>query len=169
MDGLDKRKLGRNIRQARCRLGLTQEQMAERIDMAPEVYGRMERGHLVPRLERFVALCRALGESPDRLIFPPDGSEELEALEDFQIGTEASIEALRMALAANLRDARQHVGWTQAEMAERSRVSVDEYGRIERGVMLPSLDAFVNICRVLGEMSDRLLGLPPPRPRRRRR
>ena len=169
MDGLDKRRLGRNIRQARCRLGLTQEQMAERIDMAPEVYGRMERGHLVPRLERFVALCRALGESPDRLIFPPEGSEEMELAEDLKIGTEASIEALRVALSANLRDARQRMGWTQAEMAERSRISVDEYGHIERGTMLPSLDAFVNICRVLGEMSDRLLGLPPPRPRRRHR
>jgi|GEM_PF-678014 len=169
MDGLDKRRLGRNIRQARCRLGLTQEQMAERIDMAPEVYGRMERGHLMPRLERFVALCRALGESPDRLIFPPEGSEEMELAEDLKIGTEASLEALRMALASNLREARKRVGWTQAEMAERSRISVDEYGHIERGTMLPSLEAFVNICRVLGEMSDRLLGLPPPRPRRRRR
>ena len=169
MDGLDKRKLGRNIRQARCRLGLTQEQMAERIDMAPEVYGRMERGHLVPRLERFVALCRALGESPDRLIFPPEGSDALEDTEALRVGTEASIAALRVALAANLRDARQRMGWTQAEMAERSRMSVDEYGHIERGTMLPSLEAFVDICRVLGEMSDRLLGLPPPRPRRRRR
>jgi len=169
MDGLDKRKLGRNIRQARCRLGLTQEQMAERVDMAPEVYGRMERGHLVPRLERFVALCRALGESPDRLIFPPEGSDALEDTEALRVGTEASIAALRVALAANLRDARQRMGWTQAEMAERSRMSVDEYGHIERGTMLPSLEAFVDICRVLGEMSDRLLGLPPPRPRRRRR
>jgi transcriptional regulator with XRE-family HTH domain len=169
MDGLDKRKLGRNIRQARCRLGLTQEQMAERIDMAPEVYGRMERGHLVPRLERFVALCRALGESPDRLIFPPEGSDALEATEDLKVGTEASIEALRTALAANLRDARQRMGWTQEEMAERSRLSVEEYGHIERGVALPSLDAFVDICRVLGEMSDWLLGLPPPRRLRRRR
>jgi transcriptional regulator with XRE-family HTH domain len=169
MDGLDKRRLGRNIRLARCRLGLTQEQMAERIDMAPEVYGRMERGHLVPRLERFVALCRALGESPDRLIFPPEGSDAMEATEDLLIGTEASIEALRVALSANLRDARQRMGWTQAEMAERARMSADVYGRIERGAMLPSLDAFVDICRVLGEMSDRLLGLPPPKPRRRRR
>jgi len=169
MDGLDKRRLGRNIRQARCRLGLTQEQMAERINMAPEVYGRMERGHLVPRLERFVALCRALGESPDRLIFPLEGSEEMELAEDLTIGTEASIKALRVALASNLREARRRVRWTLEEMAERAHIPLDEYGSIERGEELPGLDAFVNICRVLGEMSDRLLGLPPPKPRRRRR
>jgi DNA-binding XRE family transcriptional regulator len=168
MDGLDKRTLGRNIRQARCRLGLTQEQMAERIDMATEVYGRMERGYLVPRLERFVAICRVLGESPDRLISPPDG-EELEAAPDPRIGTESSIKTLQRALASNVRDARKRMGWTQAEMADRIHVPVEVYGRIERGTLLPGLDTFVDICRVLGEMSDRLLGLPPPRRPRRRR
>jgi transcriptional regulator with XRE-family HTH domain len=168
MDGLDKKTLGRNIRQARYRLGLTQEQMAERVDMAPEVYGRMERGHLVPRLERFVAICRVLGESPDQLISPLDG-EELEAAPDPRIGTEASIKALQRSLASNVRDARKRMRWTQEEMAERIRVSPEVYGRIERGAMLPGLDTFVDICRVLGEMSDRLLGLPPPRRLRRRR
>lgn len=169
MDGLDKRTLGRNIRQARHRLGLTQEQMAERIDMAPEVYGRMERGHLVPRLERFVALCRVLGESPDRLIAPRGGGEEGEAAPSPRVRTEASLKALRRALASNVRDARKALGWTQAEMAARVHVPAGVYGRIERGTLLPGLDTFVDICRVLGEMSDRLLGLPPPqRPKRRR-
>jgi transcriptional regulator with XRE-family HTH domain len=168
MDGLDKKTLGRNIRQARYRLGLTQEQMAERIDMAPEVYGRMERGHLVPRLERFVAICRVLGESPDHLISPHDGAE-LEAVPDPRIGTEASIKSLQRALASNMRDARKKMGWTQEEMAERIHVSTEVYGRFERGTQLPGLDTFVDICRVLGEMSDRLLGLPPPRRLRRRR
>jgi transcriptional regulator with XRE-family HTH domain len=166
MDGLDKRKLGRNIRQARSRLGLTQEQMAERIDMAPEVYGRMERGLLVPRLERFVAICRVLGEAPDRLIFPPDGAEaEREAPKPQE---RDSMSPLRTALAANVREARKQMGLTQAEMAARVRLSVDMYGRIERGTVLPNLEAFVAICRVLGEMSDRLLGLKPPRRTKRR-
>ncbi|HYH95716.1 helix-turn-helix transcriptional regulator [Hyalangium sp.] len=166
MDGLDKRKLGRNIRQARCRLGLTQEQMAERIDMAPEVYGRLERGHLVPRLERFVAICRVLGESPDRLIFPPVGTEAEGEAPAPQGGT--SMDTLTVALAANVREARKEIGLTQAEMAARVRLSVDAYGRIERGVMLPDLEAFVAICRVLGGMSDRLLGLKPRRRKKRR-
>jgi transcriptional regulator with XRE-family HTH domain len=168
MGGLDKKMLGRNIRQARYRLGLTQEQMAERIDMAPEVYGRMERGHLVPRLERFVAICRVLGESPDQLISPPDG-EELEAAPDPRIGTETSIKSLQRSLASNVRDARKRMRWTQEEMAERIHVPPEVYARIERGTLLPGLDTFVDICRVLGEMSDRLLGLPPPRRLRRRR
>src|SRR5437868_6800878 len=115
MDGLNKRTLGRNIRQARCRMGLTQEQMAERIDMAPEVYGRMERGHIVPRLERFVAICRVLGESPDRLISRPDEQEAADAGTKARAGTRASINTLKKALASNVRAARKRMGWTQAE------------------------------------------------------
>ncbi|MFL5348576.1 MAG: helix-turn-helix domain-containing protein [Hyalangium sp.] len=168
MDGLDKKKLGRNIRQARCRLGLTQEQMAERIDMAPEVYGRMERGHIVPRLERFVAICRVLGESPDRLISRPDEPEAADAIPKARAGTRASINAFKKSLAANVRAARKRLGWTQAKMAKQIQMSVEVYGRMERGTILPTLDSFVDICCVLGEMSDDLLGLPPPkRPKRR--
>ncbi|WP_224244804.1 helix-turn-helix domain-containing protein [Hyalangium gracile] len=167
MDGLDKRTLGRNIRQARCRLGLTQEQMAERIDMAPEVYGRLERGLIAPRLERFVAICRVLGESPDRLISQPEAAEE-DTIPAARAGTQASISAFKKALASNVRDSRRRMGWTQAEMARRIDMPVETYGRMERGTMLPSLDCFVAICCVLGEMSDTLLGLKPPkRPKRR--
>lgn len=167
MDGLDKKTLGRNIRQARCRLGLTQEQMAERIDMAPEVYGRMERGHIAPRLERFVAICRVLGESPDRLISKP-GEEEKDTVPEARAQTRASISAFKKALASNVRDARKRMGWTQAEMAARIDMPKDMYGRMERGTLLPTLDSFVAICCVLGEMSDTLLGLPPPRRSKRR-
>jgi transcriptional regulator with XRE-family HTH domain len=168
MVGLDKRTLGRNIRQARCRLGLTQEQMAERIDMAPEVYGRMERGLIVPRLERFVAICRVLGESPDRLISRPDEEEAADTSAKARAGTRASINNFKKALADNVRSARKRMGWTQAQMAQQIQMPVEVYGRMERGTLLPTLDSFVTICCVLGEMSDHLLGLPPPkRPKRR--
>ncbi|MBN1210563.1 MAG: helix-turn-helix transcriptional regulator [Myxococcaceae bacterium] len=63
-----KKLLGANIRKARRRLGTTQEQMAELLRMSPEVYGRLERGLIFPRMERFVDICEKLGESPDRLL-----------------------------------------------------------------------------------------------------
>jgi transcriptional regulator with XRE-family HTH domain len=168
MDSLDKRTLGRNIRQARYRLGLTQEQMAERIDMAPEVYGRLERGHIAPRLERFVAICRVLGETPDRLISRPDTQDGPDDSPGRSSGASAPLNVLKRTLATNVREARKQMGLTQAEMAARIRMPVDRYGRMERGTLLPSLDAFVSICRVLGEMSDRLLGLPHSRSSGRR-
>ncbi|WP_224362450.1 helix-turn-helix domain-containing protein [Hyalangium versicolor] len=63
-----KKTLGANIRRARARLGITQEQMAEMLEMSPEVYGRMERGLIFPRVERLVDICRKLGESADQLL-----------------------------------------------------------------------------------------------------
>ncbi|WP_224244803.1 helix-turn-helix domain-containing protein [Hyalangium gracile] len=66
-----KKTLGANIRKARERLGITQEQMAEMLDMSPEVYGRMERGLIFPRVERLVDICAKLGESADQLLGLP--------------------------------------------------------------------------------------------------
>jgi transcriptional regulator with XRE-family HTH domain len=69
-----KKILGANIRKARRRLGITQEQMAEMLEMSPEVYGRMERGLIFPRVERLVDICAKLGESADRLLELPSSA-----------------------------------------------------------------------------------------------
>jgi transcriptional regulator with XRE-family HTH domain len=63
-----KRTLGANMRRARHSRGLSQLQVAEMLDMPVEVYGRMERGAMLPRMERFVELCHALGATPTRLL-----------------------------------------------------------------------------------------------------
>jgi transcriptional regulator with XRE-family HTH domain len=63
-----KKTLGANIRKARTRLGITQEQMAEMLEMSPEVYGRMERGLIFPRVERLMDICEKLGVSADQLL-----------------------------------------------------------------------------------------------------
>jgi transcriptional regulator with XRE-family HTH domain len=62
------RTLGANMRKARLRLNLTQHQVAESIDLPVDVYGRMERGAMLPRLELFVTLCNRLGATPDQLL-----------------------------------------------------------------------------------------------------
>ena len=54
------RHLGQVARQARTRAGLTQEEVAERMGLATEVYGRLERGHMLPRLPTLMRLCRTL-------------------------------------------------------------------------------------------------------------
>ncbi|KFE69437.1 helix-turn-helix domain-containing protein [Hyalangium minutum] len=54
------------------------------------------------------------------------------------------------------RQARHHLRLTQAEVAEQTGIALEVYGRIERGVLLPSLQTFVALCRVL-EADPRLL------------
>lgn len=63
-----KKALGENIRAARTQQGVTQEQLAKLLDMSTEVYGRMERGLIFPRVERFIDICETLGVSADRLL-----------------------------------------------------------------------------------------------------
>ena len=60
--------LGLAVRTARVRAGLTQEDVAERIGMASEVYGRMERGQMLPRVENLRRLCLVLNVPPHELL-----------------------------------------------------------------------------------------------------
>ncbi|HVG60424.1 MAG TPA: helix-turn-helix transcriptional regulator [Hyalangium sp.] len=60
--------LGANMRKARHRQGLTQEEVAASIDIPAEVYERMEKGSMVPRLGLFVTLCSRLGTTPNQLL-----------------------------------------------------------------------------------------------------
>jgi transcriptional regulator with XRE-family HTH domain len=63
------RKLSANVgaaaRAARLRAGLTQTDVAERVGIASEVYGRMERGKMLPSVPTLFRLCLALQISAD--------------------------------------------------------------------------------------------------------
>lgn len=60
--------LGAAARSARVRLGLTQADVAERIGMASEVYGRLERGHMLPSVQNLRRLCTVLNVPPHELL-----------------------------------------------------------------------------------------------------
>lgn len=60
-------------------------------------------------------------------------------------------------LGTRIRLKRKEMGITQAEMAERCGVSVPFIGHIERGSRAPSMESFLEICRVLHVTPDFLL------------
>lgn len=62
-------------------------------------------------------------------------------------------------LGAGARAARLQRGLTQAEVADRIGIAMEVYGRIERGVLLPSIQTFLGICHVLEADPRVLLGL----------
>lgn len=71
--------IGANARAARGREALTQEQVAERLDISPEVYGRIERGLIFPRVPTLVDMCRVLRKPSDEilgLVHNGNGSQE---------------------------------------------------------------------------------------------
>lgn len=55
---------GAAIREARLALGLTQEDVAEQVELSPEVYGRMERGAMLPSVPSARRICVALRLDP---------------------------------------------------------------------------------------------------------
>jgi transcriptional regulator with XRE-family HTH domain len=71
-------RLGTELRMARMRLELTQEQVAKAVGFVPTVYGRIERGDMVPSTPKLRALCVLLGISADVLL-PVHPQEDLPA------------------------------------------------------------------------------------------
>ncbi|ATB29158.1 helix-turn-helix domain-containing protein [Melittangium boletus] len=60
--------IGTAARESRLRQGLTQEDVAARLDMATEVYGRLERGTVSPSIFTLRKLCVTLNLSADRML-----------------------------------------------------------------------------------------------------
>lgn len=62
------RQIGARARAARQRLGLTQADVAEEVDIAAEVYGRLERGQMLPSVPTLIKLVRVLRITPNELL-----------------------------------------------------------------------------------------------------
>lgn len=54
------------LRKARLKAGLTQEELAAKANISREYVGYVERGRYVPTVTMFIKLCNALG------VYPPD-------------------------------------------------------------------------------------------------
>ena len=57
--------IGRRIQQSREQAGLTQEELAERIDRSTQFISTIERGLAGPSLETVIHLCEVLGTSTE--------------------------------------------------------------------------------------------------------
>ena len=71
---------------------------------------------------------------------------------------------LMKTIAAAARQARKHRGLTQADVADEIGISAECYGRIDRGLVLPSIRTFYAIAVALEINPNQLLGLPMPEP-----
>jgi transcriptional regulator with XRE-family HTH domain len=70
-----RRAISRSAKEARTRLHLTQAEVAAVLGMAPEVYGRIERGEFMPSVLTLVNVATVLRVTPDQLL----GWSELKA------------------------------------------------------------------------------------------
>ena len=60
--------MGRNVKIARIKVGLSQSELAEAVGLSVETIKRIEQGTLVGSLETFCKLCEVLDVSPNYLL-----------------------------------------------------------------------------------------------------
>ena len=65
---MDQKAIGRRIKAARERKGLTQEELAEEVDLSPMHVSVIERGVKLPKLETLMNIANALDVSADVLL-----------------------------------------------------------------------------------------------------
>lgn len=65
---MDYQDLGRRVRTVRRQMGLTQEELAEKVGISASFLGHIERGTRAASLETLVALCNELCISPVYLL-----------------------------------------------------------------------------------------------------
>lgn len=72
---MDRKFLGRRIREERIRVGLTQEQIAERINVSTTYIGFIERGERSVTLEKLILLAECFHVPIDALLHEAPGNE----------------------------------------------------------------------------------------------
>lgn len=53
-------KIGKNLKSARINRDMTQEEVADKADIHPNYYARIERGEVNPSQEKMYQICKAL-------------------------------------------------------------------------------------------------------------
>ena len=64
----DFHKIGNNLYGFRKKLGLTQEEVAERANLSSRTYADMERGNVNIRMETLLRICQVLRITPDEIL-----------------------------------------------------------------------------------------------------
>jgi DNA-binding XRE family transcriptional regulator len=79
---------------------------------------------------------------------------------------DTTIQSLRTTLGASAREARLRLALTQEDVADRLGITPEVYGRLERGLLAPSVFTLRRLCLTLRLPADLALGLPSTAPSR---
>ena len=75
-------KIGARVREARERLSMTQEQLAEKLDCSPQFVSDLERGVVGLSIPTLKGLCLTLGISSDSILFDRTPERNYSAIEE---------------------------------------------------------------------------------------
>ena len=96
--------IGRRIQQSRERAGLTQEDLAERIERSTQFISTIERGVAGPSLETVLSICDVLQVSTEWILRGRTALPEAEAMASALEGKLSSLSAQQLRLIGQLAD-----------------------------------------------------------------
>lgn len=91
---MDYQDMGSRIRILRKQQHLTQEALAEKLDISPSFLGHIERGTRVASLETLVKLCHALNAEPNYLLASSIDASMNETMNEMDITTRRQLAKL---------------------------------------------------------------------------
>lgn len=97
---MDRKILGKRIKEERMRIGLTQEQVAEYIDVSTTYIGFIERGERSVTLEKVVLLAQCFHVTIDSLLREPPVQDSVKNVDErlFSLWESASLEEKKLIL-----------------------------------------------------------------------
>ena len=101
MDERLARGIGKAVRARRKARGLSQEQLAESIDIAPQFLGRIERGLTLPSVPTLCSLAGGLDIMPGQLL-PDPAHGIVHAADAHAVGYQPDAERLRQLIAVRI-------------------------------------------------------------------
>ena len=90
--------MGERIRRYRLKMGLTQEQLAEQIDLSASFLGHIERGSRVASLDTLMRLCKALEITPNDLLITRSSIPEQELPDRINISPQRLMQGMAQLL-----------------------------------------------------------------------
>ena len=80
MNNADSKEIGRRIQQKRKQAGLTQEQLAEMMNVSIQMVSNIERGNKAIRIENLINLCHILSVSTDYILIGKENVSDISEL-----------------------------------------------------------------------------------------
>ena len=95
---MDYKLMGQRIREHRKKKGLTQEQLAELIDISPSFMGHIERGSRISSLDTVMRLCEVLEVMPNDLLADDAFFEKLAVPEQISVSPRKLLNGIALLL-----------------------------------------------------------------------
>jgi transcriptional regulator with XRE-family HTH domain len=156
MGGL-KMAVGDNIKKARLKAGLTQQELAGKLGLSHQAIGGWESGYREPRLSQIGEIASLFGVTIDSLANAAPDTASASEPAPVSLRDDAQDECGEAAIGENIKNARLKAGMTQQDLASVIDVKRQTISAYENGVHAPRVKELPAMASALNVSVDYLL------------